>query len=506
MNYSTTDNIKVDAVVNKHDNASVYLDNAETTIKFLVDIPTVLSKYIFCCITAEAYDIAAFYSIDEIKDQFITVVLESCYKKRQTYIKEIWKKLTSSNRLKENTNKSDFNQELINNGPWLDLPSLQSLNDCFDYFDVSEIDDVNWDLNSFPLGQRLKNTLINNGIDNYLENDMFLETDNCFQKIGYKTQYINICNNDTDKYDKLFFRWYCMGEVLDIVLETIFNNRNTQLTKSLFHHLMNACKNQNELAKLVQTRYDQMKLYRPGLKDITFYEEKSEPVCVQAAFVEVVEDEPLPRGIGEIEHYSEDDYQRLYQSMLKLGLLRPISQEEKYGNSYEDFRSLFSDGKIINRLYWHGIAYELSYFVERISIFNSGKFDTETKFNKRIMQCFKIINKNSKGEINVKDVPSTTLRTSKNNTSFEIKIKVNNATKEIINKDSDNITEEVCYKDIELLKLNFSALIYNQKQRGILKEAKDNCLHPYQIEFMDNEHLPMKLSLLKEKRNEYKNN
>lgn len=498
MNHTINDKNQVDAVVNKQDNVSVYLDNAKTTIEFLVDIPSVLSKYIFCCITAEAYDIAAFYSIDESKNQFITAVSESCYKKKNGYIKEIWIKLTSSNKLKEKIKYCEFYQKLINEEPWRELPSLQSLNDCFDYFDVSDMDDVKWNLNAIPLGQRLNSILTNYGIEKYLEDDIFLETNNCFQKLGYKTQYLNICANDSDIYDKLFFRWYCMGEVLDIVLETIFNTHNTQLTKSLYYHLINACKNQNKLAKMVQARYDQMRLYRPGLKNIIFYEEQSESIYLDNEYVEKVEDETLPLGVGEIKYYSEEDYKKLFNRLLTLNLLHPSTPTDKYSNSFDDFRSVFSDGKIKKRLYWYGYAYELAFFVKQLFVFYKGKFKNKRSFDERIANCF--MHMKSKKDKHFFIAKEGTLKDSCNNKDLQIKIKYNIETKELIPKDSDIIVKNVYFKEIELLELNFSALIYNQKQ---LEELENKVLQLYEINFMKKEHLPLELPLLLKKYNEY---
>ena len=487
MNYTITDKNKNDVVVDKHDTASVYLDNAKTTIEFLVDIPSVLSKYIFFCITAEAYDMATFFPMVEIKDQFITAVLENCYQRKTAYIKEVWMNLTTSSLLKEKINNCNFYLELIKNEAWWELPSLQSLNGCFEYFDVSDRNVVKWDLKCFPLGQRLISTLRRDGVNIYLSGDVFLETDNCFQKLGYKTQYINIYNNDSDKYDKLFFRWYCMGEVLDIVLETIFSNRNIQLSKSLYCHLMEACKDNNMLAKLVQARYDQIVSYHPGLKNITFYDGQSKPVVVDNEIVEEIEMESLPYGVGKIKGYSDDDYVRLFKSLIKLGPLRHVDYVEKYGNSLDDFLSVFSDGKIKNRLYWYGTAEDLAAFCQKLEQFKSDRFRTPRAFYNKIGECFIRLDKDNK---RVK-VDKKNLAKPKND--FMIYIKINMDNKTLCDEmECNNVKNE----QIDVYDLNYKALVYNNTQLRTLT--------PYLVEFKNTHNMPLERDRLKELYNQYR--
>lgn len=85
---------------------------------------------------------------------------------------------------------------------------------------------------------------------------------NCFNALGFCSLFLNWMSDQLGHdYDNVFFRWYCKGEVLDYVFDTITRCGNTSVSRSLFRLLRNVAKNDPTLSEHVQHRFDEYRLY-----------------------------------------------------------------------------------------------------------------------------------------------------------------------------------------------------------------------------------------------------
>jgi hypothetical protein len=102
-----------------------------------------------------------------------------------------------------------------------------------------------------------------------------------FMILGYKTFFINwsagIQPSNRDK-DKLFFQWYCKGELLSLVFDVIFRGPVTTVSRLMWKHLNGECGNNYHLKNIVQKQYDEYRVYNPALPAHDFtYKGQDEP-------------------------------------------------------------------------------------------------------------------------------------------------------------------------------------------------------------------------------------
>lgn len=93
----------------------------------------------------------------------------------------------------------------------------------------------------------------------------------CFLKLGYKTLLEKwVCNCIPSSYDSILVKWYCDGELIDIILDTIFKCEVTSVSQGLWNHLVYNCEQNPYLSQIVQQRYDRYQRFFPALGKYVF--------------------------------------------------------------------------------------------------------------------------------------------------------------------------------------------------------------------------------------------
>lgn len=81
---------------------------------------------------------------------------------------------------------------------------------------------------------------------------------NAFKYLGFQTFLLTWCfsSESCKRLDHLFFRWFCKGELLDIILDTMANCQSHFIRQSFMDLLIDWSKNDSRLTSILQQRYD----------------------------------------------------------------------------------------------------------------------------------------------------------------------------------------------------------------------------------------------------------
>lgn len=281
------------------DNIIPYFNTAQAVYAFMTGGLTDLqSRYIFKKILEDAYEIANMYPIHEAVGFLLEIInsLPNCIKTED------------KNRLIESLNLRGI-QICVKTGDEIQfthksltqsqqqLPPIEHLVQEFKLFDKNIYKDEGFFPN-FELWKRLSKHIKNDDISAFLKQSVPDLERNCFYRmeymIGYQkwnNEYVKVENDDmlTD-YDKLYFRWYCLGEIMDVILDIIFSASNLELSKLIYFKLLIACKKDINLGKIVQERYAQICKIRKYPQTTIFY---------VSEISKSTHSEP-PRGLGQI--------------------------------------------------------------------------------------------------------------------------------------------------------------------------------------------------------------
>lgn len=234
-----------------------YKNTAIVVFEFLMSLPATLSRFIFKRIVEEAYEIASCqdYSkaINDLSEIFSTIY-ESLSKKEIEYLANC-----------ANVSSDVFVSAIENREPLFisdELPELSRLIKCYACFADSNSDKQSKkDLEEIPFWTALEETLAIPQPD--ITNDIYLTKDNIFYKLLYIKVFQFVRDKDfVEGYSHVLY-WYCKGEILDVVFDCIWKNTNTQIAKSLFTILTQACFEDKHLSEITKKRYFEYAKYNP---------------------------------------------------------------------------------------------------------------------------------------------------------------------------------------------------------------------------------------------------
>ncbi len=253
------------------DNIMPYFNTAQYVYAFMTGVLTDLqSRYIFKKILKDAYEIATMYPTNEAVGFLLEIInnLPNCIKTED------------KNRLIESLNFQGV-QICVKTGNEIQfthksltqsqqqLPPIEHLVQEFKLFDKNVYKDEFYYPN-LELWERLSRHIKDDDISAFLKQPVPDLERNCFYlmefMIGFQkwnNEYVNVENEDelTDN-DKLYFRWYCLGEIMDVILDIIYTTPQLEISKSLYASLLNACKTTPQLNKVIKDRYVQLSKLR----------------------------------------------------------------------------------------------------------------------------------------------------------------------------------------------------------------------------------------------------
>jgi len=214
------------------------------------------------------------------------------------------------------------------------------------------------------------------GCDIFSCDSTAMELNNCFQRLGYQTLFINWCYNQLpSNYDCLFINWYCKGKLVDIVLTTIFECENSIISNSLMTLLLKECRHHRYLAEVTQSRYENLRKIKPQLGVLYFEYEGEKKTnnklvsCMSLGFIPKSKDDRGP--------ICENSLYKLYEQL----------EYERYLDcGFEAFKVIFSGyHKHVKPVIWKKDVRELANF---LSVLRAKDSERDKEYSKQAEHVF----------------------------------------------------------------------------------------------------------------------
>lgn len=251
-----------------------YVNTSIDVIKFIINLPAPLSQFVFRQIVCNGYKMASVLPKQEQKDHLLKAVSLSIELSKQTApvycylnVEHHYRRLDEAvQQMDETTGTELLFNELKHLCSWDTLPDSAELIHAFDCFSFS--DNGNTESLREIIRMRLEDVLYENpNIDKVLQNSHC----SCFLQLGYQTFFEKWIASMLDAtFDDLFVKWYCKGEVLDIVIDTIANCGVYTVSQSLFERVVSQCAENYHLSNIVQQRYDYYRQFTASLSPYQF--------------------------------------------------------------------------------------------------------------------------------------------------------------------------------------------------------------------------------------------
>ena len=369
-------------------NIKSYFNTAEKVYAFMTGVLTDLqSRYIFKKILEDAYEIANMYPTNEAVGFLLEIInnLPNCIKTED------------KNRLIESLNFQGV-QICVKTGDEIQfthksltqrqkqLPPIEHLVQGFNLFDKNVYKDEFYYPN-LELWKKLSKHIKDDDISAFLKQPVPDFERNCFYlmefMIGYQkwnNEYVKDENDDelTDN-DKLYFRWYCLGEIMDIILDIIYTSPQLDLSKSLYASLFKECDKQPELRKVVKERYEIISKIRLYPDNFIFYNDEIEK--------EIPQPKGQLKGFGpikiEINNNNIPTYKIVEEEKINLLFSNLVIKEILDAKDKEAFKAIVSDDYIIEPIIWKGNSKRLTAFID-VAYYNKGIDNKEKQRNSRM--------------------------------------------------------------------------------------------------------------------------
>lgn len=237
---------------------------------FIIKLPSPLSEFVFKQIVEDSYYIASVQQFDEIKKQLLDSI---CFSFQSTKsVDMVCKYLGILNHYKEVDNLImdgiELNKKLNDLCKFDHLPPIDDLIMAFPCFSVEVIGDDYLE-NMWELVRRKIMDL--EGVNDDNESHNRVERENCFVKLGYQSLFEKwACDCVSVGLNKTIYNWYCKGEIIDSILDTIFKCGVTSISRSVWDLLVKKCEQNYHLSIVTQQRYNLYRLFAPNLQGFEF--------------------------------------------------------------------------------------------------------------------------------------------------------------------------------------------------------------------------------------------
>ena len=228
---------------------------------FIIKLPSPLSEFVFKQIVEDSYYIASVQQFDEIKKQLLDSI---CFSFQSTKsVDMVCKYLGILNHYKEVDNLImdgiELNKKLNDLCKFDHLPPIDDLIMAFPCFSVEVIGDDYLE-NMWELVRRKIMDL--EGVNDDNESHNRVERENCFVKLGYQSLFEKwACDCVPVGLNKTIYNWYCKGEIIDSILDTIFKCGVTSISRSVWDLLVKKCEQNYHLSIVTQQRYNLYRLF-----------------------------------------------------------------------------------------------------------------------------------------------------------------------------------------------------------------------------------------------------
>ena len=161
-----------------------------------------------------------------------------------------------------------------------------------------------------------------------------LVTENVFDKLGFLTLMSSILEKrpSTEHYQGLLIKWYCEGQILDVVFDTILNSNSFSIKRLLWNHLQNQCWKDCILCQLANERWNEFRTFNRMLASELDFKTAKKP-----------EEEELVKPLGlpnkDVLQALEkkNGFFLLYNALKNMDILDPNE------TTLNDFKSIFSN-------------------------------------------------------------------------------------------------------------------------------------------------------------------
>lgn len=383
-----------------------WTEKAFSTHLFLSRLPSPLSRIVFKRIIDEAYGIASVLPksnrIDSVLEGICNAFDLECedFSPLLDYLQiRVIEKNEIDSTIAKN-NREEIKKTLASFVKLRDLPAKEDLVDSYPCFSQTVPDD-DVIVNYKEIVRNKLTRLHSKYGREFFENPVTVRI-RPFQALGYKTLFNEWFNDETDRQmDVLFFRWYCKGDLLNIVLDTIFRGESTSVSRVLWQHLKDACEKDSYLSDLTRQQYDEYRRFSPMIppeefifKGVLPREANAESLGVFPALPKIVkrdkENGPL----------SENEMFLLYMKLVQKEYL--IEKE----TPFEAFNKVFSgEGRTARPIIWHGQQKDLATF---LAVAQGGS--TSKEYSKTASKLF--LKKNGKPcQMNTLNQPDYSIKT-----------------------------------------------------------------------------------------------
>ena len=213
-----------------------------------------------------------------------------------------------------------------------------------------------------------------------------------FEKLGYLSLMLNSLERfeagfADEKYRDIFVRWYCEGQILDVIFDTILNCKIISIKRWLWNHLVAGCEKNKTLCEVVNERWNEFRTFNNMLAtEITFVTFELEEGYETAEPLGLPNDDVL--NVLKL----KNGFEILYNEFITMGILK---RDE---TSLNDFKMIFSNPdeiKEVKRVVFHmkfkqRVTSLLSFL---LSIYHrkAVKLEVKREFESRVRGCLKIM-------------------------------------------------------------------------------------------------------------------
>lgn len=343
-------------------------ENTSTAIEvfdFIVKLPTPLGEFVFKRIVEDAYSIASIQSLETIRPQLLRAICDGIQTSQG--VDPICKYLGINNLsdrkvVDQLVMESDELFAILKSLYKFDhLPPMEDLVRSYSCFSIPVAGD-DYENTWEDIRKRMLTIVDVVGNKDSLST---MENSNCFIKLCYQTLFEKLAsNNSSTQYDVLFYKWYCKGELLDTVFDTIYKCGVTSVSHALWENIVKKCEKNYYLARIVQERFDYYRVFSPNIANYSFEyrgDKKQESTVIVASLP------CIPISKDNKNHINNDCMYKLYNMLILRG---------EIDCHYQEFVAAFSGRSQTTRpIKWLKSQRELATFLYVLQA--KGKSDQE---------------------------------------------------------------------------------------------------------------------------------
>ena len=315
--------------------------------RFVSSISDRLQKHMFYHIIEDAYA-QSFFMAPQVamKDLVKAISAHICYKTNE---ERLLRELFANNTTEIVTALNNGEHEGVTDGIKLELPDKRIMYDAFSYF--------KWGGDGEPDLSHM-NEHIEMLITQFVEeNKQKSEEENAFEKLGFLTLIINVNRRLSKevlavKYRSIFFKWYCDGQILDVVFDTMMKSKITSVKRELLNRITEGCLKDRILCEVVNTKWNEYRTFNDMISERTRF--KTEDTHSDDTDYAVERVEPLGQPdkdiFAKMKGINNDGFKLIYSYLVENNYL---NKEETKDFEFIDIFTDSKDNKRIKRVVFH---------------------------------------------------------------------------------------------------------------------------------------------------------